>query len=192
MATHWQELDSDAIEFCVKWGNERQADRKARNAPHNNNLQADNAESVALHLLGIHCEAAGWKYLNGRALAGRWEYYSDKGHLSESPDFLIGGLAIDVKGVDRNHKNLIVPAGNHPNTGRPYLKRDWLYLLVGAESHPRYAVLGWATGEAMAASPVKELCKGRPAHIRQRADLEDAADLQAMLAARHTAAVLNG
>lgn len=187
MATHWQDLDAAQIAFCDKWGDARTGARVASGSQHNNNLSRADAPAD-MDALGIRCEAAGWVFLDGKRLGGRWDYFVHSGILSETPDFLIRGVSIDVKGIDRNAKNLIIPAGVHPRTRRPYLKRDWLYFLIGAESHPRYAVLGWATGAQMAAAPVKELRKGRPAHIMQRSDLRDPADLLAMIAAREPVA----
>jgi hypothetical protein len=97
-----------------------------------NNLRAGDGD-LALNVLGCRCERA------AKVAFEPIEWHKFKrGRLDDLADL---GDFIDVKGVDKDERRLLVPRGR--------LHVDWAYLLVSAENFPYYWIAGWMWGSEL-------------------------------------------
>lgn len=119
-------LQSDHIAFADAVARRRQADAVGRGYKEANNAPTDYEKALALHIQGARCECAA--YLCYRPVG--WNLYQ-----SAKPD--LGGF-IDVKGIESAHHCLVVQKAK--------LRTDRAYLLVLADPHPSYVLLGWEWG----------------------------------------------
>ena len=127
-------LNDHMIREADYWANKRQENAEIEGRTPGNDL-IPGPDDLAKHIRGCRAERA------GKVLLDPIEWHKFKtGSLRNLADL---GDFVDVKAVDRTFPKqdhaLIVPIYQ--------LKRDWAYLLVGAEEHPYYWMVGWLWGQ---------------------------------------------
>lgn len=151
----------------------RQIDSKGRKP--GNNLVATWEEQLALNIAGCRCERA----CKGVLEPIVWHAFKT-GNLDNLPDL---SDFIDVKGVRQDNHRLIVQKKKEVPV-RP----SWAYVLVSAENHPYYWIVGWAWGAEVLTFNVKELQPGRPTYVEIADNLHKPFLLQRIVNERRTAA----
>jgi hypothetical protein len=140
------------IDYADRAANRRQRAAVERERHAKNGAPEDYSAALALHLRGTRTEAAGKLYLNPVT----WHAFKDSIHnLPDLEDW------IDVKGVPYDRDSLIVQKDD---------PEHWAYLLVSAQNHPQYKIIGWCWGhEAKQKRFLFDPVGGREAHfVRQR------------------------
>src|SRR5271156_1824872 len=96
-------------------------------------------QQLADHILGARCERAGKHYYDptkwNLGLSGAFI------HLPDLGDF------IEIKGVTEDRRGLCVP--------QKKIVAGWAFVLISAEQHPDYWIVGWMWGRDLAKEPLK-------------------------------------
>lgn len=148
------------LSFADKVGFQRHQNAMVNGREPCNGAPNDPVTSLEMHIMGARCEAAGKVYYN----PVKWHAYKPSGirNLPDLEDW------IDVKGRGKHWHHLVVQKDDDPS---------WAYVLVSAEDHPLYHIVGWLWGkEAMLKKFWDEPVPGRPAYFARR-PLRDPADL---------------
>jgi len=125
-AIRWITLEQKHIDFADKVARRRRAYAIQRNRPAYFGAPTENDAALELDLIGARAELAAKLFLN----PVKWHAFEERTvtDLPDLEDF------IDVKGVPFMHLKLIV---------KPTSPDHWANLLVCAECHPQYAIIGW-------------------------------------------------
>jgi hypothetical protein len=104
----------------------------------------DQNGQLAIHRLGTFCELAGKLFFNPI----HWNAILDDPQYQ--PDLWTEyGLKVDIKGVDRDSKHLLIRR-DEPIHG------NWAYVKVSAQHHPEYWLHGWVWGNEITADMLGE------------------------------------
>lgn len=142
-------LSEKQIGFADQVALGRRTRREASGSLHKNGgPQGDYALSLRRDILGARTELAAKVYLD----PVRWDTGERPGG-ADLEDW------IDVKGVELGRHKLIVQRD---------AVDDWAYLLVNAEFHPTYEIIGWAWGREAKKIPMSG---PRPAHFIGRREV---------------------
>jgi hypothetical protein len=143
-------LEDRHIKFADRVARRRRAIAIAHNLEQGNNGQHNPVQALENDILGARCEAAGYTYCSPI----HWNLY-------QSGEADLGDF-IDVKGVREHQHRLIVQWDGKPH---------WAYLLISAQEHPRYHVIGWCWGrEAMQEKYWSDPAGNRPAYFVKPSD----------------------
>lgn len=169
-------LNAEQIAFADRMANRRNAHAISVGAKHRNGMP--DAMGLKAHILGMRTEFAGALGMETKD----WNCFHE--HVSkEIPD--LAGF-IDVKGVRSFEHRLIIKKAEG--------QRNWAYLLVSAESHPRYELIKWCWGfEAMRPEFWMDPVGGRAAYFVSHSVsfMRPAEDLRALVAERDLLNSLN-
>jgi len=125
----WLTLLPEDIELADRVAVRRQEAAEQRGRKGHNGAASTGKNALALHVLGARTELAGKFYFHPKC---HWNDFRDKIYrLPDLEDW------IDVKGVDKFGYRLIVQKNDPP---------EWAYLLIVAQRHPIYDVIGWCWG----------------------------------------------
>jgi hypothetical protein len=157
-------LTPDIIEYADNIAALRQGTAFLKRRANANGLIGSFDQLLAIHRMGARCEAAGKLYMNPI----RWHAFA--GRIKGLPDL---GDFIDVKGRSRASYDLPVQKDDED---------DFAFLLITAESHPDYAIHGWAWGREAKNDQFWDDPKGgRPAYFMPQGALRDAEELRALV-----------
>jgi hypothetical protein len=164
----WVSLTPIETEFCDQLAVDIQAARKASGSRHTNNRRVTPSQALAGQILGTRTECAAKTYLWMTA----WHIELLAQIITNICDLEHPRILIDVKGVPFHDRQLISPAAA--------IKRNWAYLLVSAQEHPRYWIRGWCYGHELAAAPLQELQPERWCHALRPHELRHPSELLAI------------
>lgn len=143
-------LRHDQIAFADHVARQRQDWHAKNGTPGKYGATNDPAEALRLHIRGCRGEAAAKLYLNPVV----WHAYYE-GDTRDVPDL---GSFIDVKAVEKDWHRLLV---HHDDCA------SWAYLLVSAQEHPTYRMMGWLWGHEIQKPELwGELQAGRPCYMQ--------------------------
>jgi hypothetical protein len=147
----WITLDQEKLNFCDNIARKRQHNADDYHLAPMNNAPTEYNAALALHVLGVRCECAGYVYLKPI----KWNTFvpgctAMDERLADLDDW------IDCKGRAELWHCLIVQH-NDPD--------DWAYVLVCAHEHPRYCLIGWCYGHEAKRLKLSDPVGGRPAHF---------------------------
>jgi hypothetical protein len=147
----WITLEQRHIEVADKAALARRNAAREHNRKPVNGAPIEHNAGLKIDILGCRCEAAAKLWAN----PVEWHAFAER--VTDLPDL---HDFIDVKGIDHGWHSLIVQKGS---------PKDWAYLLVNGEEHPRYCIMGWVWGhEAKQEQFWGDPKGGRPAYfIRQ-------------------------
>ena len=164
-------LTPDIIEYADNIAALRQGTAFFKNRVNANGLTGSFDQFLAINRLGARCEAAGKIYLNPI----RWHAFAEQ--IKGLPDL---GDFIDVKGRSRASYDLPVQKDDED---------DFAFLLITAESHPVYAIHGWAWGREAKDDRFWDDPKGgRPAYFMDQELLRPPEELHALVHKKDAAA----
>jgi hypothetical protein len=169
-------LEDRHVDFADTLANRRHAAAVRRNRPASNGAPTDNRKALGIHILGARAECASYLYLS----PVKWNAYAENlDDLADLDDF------IDAKGIDKPGLRLTIQRHKNPS---------WAFLLVLADPHPYYRMVGWEWGrEVMIPSnwsdPSKKTGRSRPAYFV--APRRDASELRDILRDRQNRRLLS-
>jgi hypothetical protein len=121
-------LTAQHIEYCDALACRRRAAAIARNRPPGNGAPVERLAALQFDILGTRTECVGYLYLKPI----KWHTFCDEIHnLPDLDDF------IDVKGRSKDWYGLPIQKDD---------PESWAYLLITAERHPVYQIVGWCWG----------------------------------------------
>ena len=104
----------------------------------NNRVSRDNMvdDSPYENLLGARTETAAYLYFRTIGIGKVSWNHNNGNYVGECCADI--DTFIDVKGVDSSRKSLLI---------KPRYEDNWAFLLVNAEAHPTYEIVGWCWGK---------------------------------------------
>lgn len=148
MLGHIIKLTPEITEYADNVAALRQGQAFMKSRKNMNGLSGDFDKMLAIHRLGARCEAAAKLFLNPI----KWNALSDK--ITGLAD--LGGV-VDVKGRTKSWYELVVQKNDEDH---------FAFLLVTAEYHPNYNIVGWMWGrEAKDQKFWREHVAGRAAYF---------------------------
>jgi hypothetical protein len=146
------------ISACDRLGELRREKAKRLRRKPGNKAPTDDAVALAMDILGMRCEYAGYVWVKAAtgSCVWNWQIVDNVTDLWDLEGF------IDVKGVDSATKNLIVKEDD---------KDHWAYLLVLAHAQPQYVIRGWAWGKEAKRKSLEERSAGRKNYFVDQGEL---------------------